>query len=256
MTTSPITTVAIAASTALLAAAAYHQGKRAARLESESLLRRHSSSDGVCSADVSSKKVVRGSYTSGVEMNDYTRDGSSQTETSSPKLGFSFMTKLMLNHMKGAAAAAPVQQKMLLEGCSTVSSEEVVVSQDKIDDEADQCNSNDKVKTTDGAALKKTESTNEFDMLPIYPIGTLHSIYRLCVGTPRQVSEKFDAHKSCKLRVIIVINFYFTLTTHLGNASTALSRNHHLPRTTCLSRLYIRTTTLFTRICSVCFSFE
>lgn len=34
----------------------------------------------------------------------------------------------------------------------------------------------------------KVNPSDELDMLPIYPIGTLRSIYRLCVGTPRQVS--------------------------------------------------------------------
>jgi hypothetical protein len=46
------------------------------------------------------------------------------------------------------------------------------------------------------AGAAETKSTNgksnapddDLDMLPIYPIGTLRSIYRLCVGTPRQVS--------------------------------------------------------------------
>ena len=36
--------------------------------------------------------------------------------------------------------------------------------------------------------VKERSSNDNFEMLPIYPIGTLRSIYRLCVGTPRQVS--------------------------------------------------------------------
>ncbi|KAL3786985.1 hypothetical protein HJC23_005496, partial [Cyclotella cryptica] len=40
------------------------------------------------------------------------------------------------------------------------------------------------------ASIPSTDKTmsndDDFDMLPIYPIGTLRSIYRLCVGTPRQ----------------------------------------------------------------------
>ena len=51
-------------------------------------------------------------------------------------------------------------------------------------------------KTSDAPETKRTLSikatkatpSDDLDMLPIYPIGTLRSIYRLCVGTPRQVS--------------------------------------------------------------------
>ena len=37
---------------------------------------------------------------------------------------------------------------------------------------------------------KAVSNGDNFDMLPIYPIGSLRSIYRLCVGTPRQVRCK------------------------------------------------------------------
>jgi hypothetical protein len=43
--------------------------------------------------------------------------------------------------------------------------------------------------STAPAKTSKKEPSDELDMLPIYPIGTLQSIYRLCVGTPRQVSS-------------------------------------------------------------------
>ena len=34
---------------------------------------------------------------------------------------------------------------------------------------------------------QKSISSDAIEMLQVYPIGTLRSIYRLCVGTPRQV---------------------------------------------------------------------
>ena len=42
--------------------------------------------------------------------------------------------------------------------------------------------------STASKKAKKSDSSDEIEMLPVYPIGTLRSIYRLCVGTPRQVS--------------------------------------------------------------------
>lgn len=52
--------------------------------------------------------------------------------------------------------------------------------------------------TSSIGAIKATPS-DDLDMLPIYPIGTLRSIYRLCVGTPRQVSLMCRSVLFCNL---------------------------------------------------------
>lgn len=133
-------------------------------------------------------------------QSETTRDESSQTEPNTAKSGFSFMTKLMLNHMKGAAAATAAATRRETEatndGSTDALPEKVAASQDNsLAEPTDmECRSNQSkpigdIASSALAAQKKTEFTNEFAMLSIYPIGTLHSIYSLCVCTPRQVSS-------------------------------------------------------------------
>ena len=40
-------------------------------------------------------------------------------------------------------------------------------------------------------ANDEEDKDNDDDVLPVYPIGKLQSIYRLCVGTPRQGKLNF-----------------------------------------------------------------
>lgn len=133
-------------------------------------------------------------------QSETTCDESSQTEPNTAKSGFSFMTKLMLNHMKGAAAATAAATRRETEatndGSTDALPEKVAASQDNsLAEPTDmECRSNQSkpigdIASSALAAQKKTEFTNEFAMLSIYPIGTLHSIYSLCVCTPRQVSS-------------------------------------------------------------------
>jgi len=59
----------------------------------------------------------------------------------------------------------------------------------------------------------KGEDKDDGDVLPIYPIGKLQSIYRLCVGTPRQGKSY-----NCSLCLAICaydVYFFHILTHHL-----------------------------------------
>jgi hypothetical protein len=45
------------------------------------------------------------------------------------------------------------------------------------------------LKPSNTTSIPKITPIDDTYMLSIYPIGTLRSIYRLCVGTPRQVKK-------------------------------------------------------------------
>lgn len=104
----------------------------------------------------------------------------------------------------------------------------------------------------------KSITAESFESLPIYPIATLHSIYRLCVGTPRQVrrsllgiSVMYSPLSLSNTSTILSMPCSIT-----GNVGTPLQRHHHLPRKQSLERLDTGATKLFTRLCSLCVSFE
>ena len=55
-----------------------------------------------------------------------------------------------------------------------------------VDAQAHGSRNDDDNKSTTNTSNRPPPPSSDFTSLPIHPVGTLSSIYRLCVGTPRQ----------------------------------------------------------------------